>query len=108
MTLKNWPTAVAATALLMLASGPVMSAEQTRVVVDVAECDAYFTAFEGCVRDKVSGPERAEFLDGIEKASTQLKRMTARLGKPAVANICLETQASVYPMLSSKYGCVLP
>jgi hypothetical protein len=101
-------TGLAAAAVISLASLPAVGAEQTRVVVDVPECDAYFTAFEACVRDKVTGAEQSEFLDGIEKASTQLKRMTARLGKPAVANICLETQATVYPMLSSKYGCVLP
>jgi hypothetical protein len=99
---------VAAGVFVAIGTPGAIGTEISRVEVGIAACDSYFTAFEACVREKVSGPERDEFLDGIRVGSAALKRMTTSPAKPDVAAICAMTQPDVFAMLSSKYGCALP
>jgi len=76
--------------------------------IGVPECDAFLTAYENCVTNKVPAAQRATFENGMKTWRTQWKRMAENpQTRPGLVEACKKQQELQRTTLNKTYGCTL-
>jgi hypothetical protein len=73
--------------------------------VGVAECDAFITAYENCVNNKVPAAVRPQFSSGIAQWRTQWKKLADDpQTKPTLVSVC-KNQLEAAKTSMKAYNC---
>jgi hypothetical protein len=73
--------------------------------IGVAECDAYITAYEACVTNKVPETARAQFNSSLAQVRTQWRQLASNpQTKPTLAAACKTAMESAKTSMKA-YGC---
>ena len=76
--------------------------------IGVPECDAFLTAYENCVTNKVPAAQRATFETGMKTWRTEWKRLADNpQTKPGLVEACKRQQEIQRTTLNKTYGCTL-
>jgi hypothetical protein len=104
-TTNSTPTATPATKAPAASTPAAVVATTTGDKVGVAECDAFITAYEACVNNKVPAAVRASFNTSLATWRKQWRELAANpQTKPTLVQAC-KTQLETAKTSMKSYGC---
>jgi len=94
------------------AASPAASAAATVTAsadkIGVPECDAFLTAYESCVSNKVPAAARAQFQAGMKTWRTEWKKLADNpQTKAGLVEACKKQHEASRTQLNKAYGCTL-